>query len=143
MNWLQGVWIIVLLWPVQVSAQSEIRFRQLPIYIDSNDQPLAAYQIELVVESNDAQIVGVEGGEHPAFKNPPYYDPKALMGGRIVLAAFSTAKDLPKGRNQMLSVHVRESSEHPVYRLKLIAAADAQGKPIEVKLSFESNEGGN
>ena len=45
-----------------------MRFRPLDIYVDIPAAALAAYQIELVVEEGDAQIVGVEGGAHPAFK---------------------------------------------------------------------------
>ena len=78
-----------------VKDVNEVRFRPLHIHIDAGDTPMAAFQLELTVKSGDAKIVGVEGAEHPAFARPPYYDPAALMSGRIILAAFSTAKELP------------------------------------------------
>lgn len=121
---------------VAAASDPEPRFRPLDVFIDSGSTPLAAYQIELKVISGDAQIVGVEGGEHQAFKKPPYYDSKALMGGRIILAAFSTAANLPSGRYRIFTVHVRESGPEPTYELIVQAAADAKAKPLRVRASL-------
>src|SRR5437764_15118504 len=60
------------------SSTSSARFRSIDIFIDSRGAKLAAYQIEFAGESDQVKPVGIEGGEHPAFKEPPYYDPKAL-----------------------------------------------------------------
>ncbi len=119
-----------------LASSPEARFRPLDVFIDSGSTPLAAYQVELKVKSGDAKIVGVEGGEHAAYKKPPYYDAKALMGGRIILAAFSTAGDLPTGRHRVLTVHVRESGPEPEYELVVHAAADAEARPLRVRASL-------
>ena len=68
-----------------------LRFRTVDIYVDSKQQSVAAYQLEWTTPGGDAKIVGIEGGENPAFKEPPYYDPKAIQHERVILAAFSTA----------------------------------------------------
>jgi len=49
----------------------KIRFQTVDIFVDSNEQPLAAYQLEMVAESGEVRIAGIEGGEHAAFKSPP------------------------------------------------------------------------
>ena len=125
--------------PRSASCQEdEARFRPVDIYVDIPAAALAAYQIELVVEEGDAQIVGVEGGEHPAFKEAPFYDPRALMSGRIILAAFSTDAALPRGRVRLLTVHVREVGPAPRYSLRLVAAAGADGEQLTPTVSIEA-----
>ena len=79
------------------TPQQAVRFAPLHIYLDSGNQPLAAYQFELKAMAGQIKIVGVEAGEHPAFKQPPYYDPAALMNNRIIIADFK-----PRGRIEIL-----------------------------------------
>jgi len=133
---------LLLLPSVGLCQEEAVRFQPLDIYLDSPERPLAAYQLELVVEAGDAKIVGVEGGEHPAFKAAPTYDPGALHGGRIILAAFSTAEDLPRGRSRMLTVHVREAGPAPRYALRLVVAAAANGEKLTPAVSLETRKGG-
>lgn len=117
------------------AEQPAPRFRPVQIYVDSGEQALAAYQIELVVTSGNARIVGVEGGEPAAFRPAPYYDPAALKGGRIIIAAFNTGNDLPHGKLRVATVHVEETGAGaPVYQAKLIVAATSSGKPIEARV---------
>ena len=68
-------------------AREGVRFRPLHVELEVGARPLAAYQVELVAAEGDAEIVGVEGGHSAGFDQPPYYDPEALAGGRIVLGA--------------------------------------------------------
>jgi hypothetical protein len=79
------------------------RFVALDIFVDSGATPLAAYQFELSASKGEIQIVGVEGGEHPAFAEPPYYDPAALQHERIIIAAFNTGTNtqLPVGKTRV------------------------------------------
>jgi hypothetical protein len=107
------------------------RFATVDVLIDSNDKPLAAYQFEFAAETGDVKIVGVEGGEHPAFQGAPYYDPEALDHGRIVIAAFNTGRDLPKGRTRVATLHLRVAGPTaPRYAVKLVVAADADACQI-------------
>lgn len=109
-------------------ADGDVRFTPLAIALDV-DGPVAGYQLELVVESGEATIVGVEGGEAPGFEDAPYYDPAALAGGRIVIGALSTEHVLPRGRQRVAVVHMREAGPAPVeYELRLMAAANASGE---------------
>ncbi len=110
-----------------------VRFHAVDVYVDSNVTPLAAYQLEFSVISGDAKIVGIEGGEHPAFSNPPFYDPKAMQHERVVIAAFSTASPdhLPVGKTRVAVIHVQTSEQAaPRVELKLRAAADSNGNKI-------------
>jgi hypothetical protein len=108
-------------------AQDAVRFRPVDVYIDSGARPLAAYQVEIVADH--AMIAGVEGGEHAAFREPPYYDAEALKGGRIVVAAFNTGTDLPHGRTRVATLHVREDGP-AAYQARLIAAGNPTGQRI-------------
>ncbi len=124
----------------------EPRFEAVDIFVDAGDASLGAYQVELKgIERKEARvgtafvkIVGLEGGDHPAFGDAPYYDPEALQGGRVIVAAFSTAADLPAGRTRVARVHVMlEGAGEPAYELKIEAAADRGGKPIRAQASTE------
>jgi hypothetical protein len=118
-----------------------IRFRPVDVYVDSGTASLAAYQVEIVADG-DALIVGVEGGDPPAFAPPPHYDPAALASGRIILAAFDTGADLPKGRTRVAIVHMRESGERlPHYRATLQIAGGPDGRPIDATVELVPDEG--
>ncbi|MCH8271332.1 MAG: hypothetical protein IH985_09020 [Planctomycetes bacterium] len=110
-------------------------FRALDVVIDSGESELAAYQFELRVPKG-VELVGVENGEHPAFAKAPYYDPRALGGGRIIIAAFDTGDDLPTGKTRVCRVHVRETVPGARYNIKLTVAADADGRSIEADIEI-------
>ena len=123
------------------TAQPGVRFAPLHIYIDSGNSNLAAYQFELKAAAGQVKIVGVEGGRHEAFKEAPYYDPAALAKDRIIIAAFSTGSNLPKGRTRIATIHLQIIGDaEPKYELKLVVAADADGKEIPAEISFEKGE---
>ncbi len=116
------------------------RFRPVEIWIDSGTTPLAAYQVE--VQADGADIVGVEGGAPAAFSQPPHYDPAALRGHRIILAAFSTGDDLPRGRVRVATLHMREAAgAEPTYRIELMAAAGADGAPLTPTVEIAPSQG--
>ena len=119
--------------PATQPAQPEpaSRFAAVDVFVDSADKLLAAYQFELTAKSGEFKIVGVEGGEHAAFRQPPYYDPAALSRDRIIIAAFNTGRDLPRGRTRVARIHVRISgNEDPQYDVKLTVAASIDGEKI-------------
>jgi hypothetical protein len=106
-------------------------FSWVDVYVDSGDTGLAAYQFELTAAAGAFRIVGVEGGEHPAFAEPPFYDPAALANERIILAAYDTGADLPTGPTRVARVHVQELGELTVvYEVNLTVAASADGEEI-------------
>lgn len=118
-----------------------VRFMPLDIYLDSGENLLAAYQFELIVTSGDVRIVGVEGGEDPAFNDAPYYDPEALTHDRIVIAAYSMDTDLPTGRTRIATLHLQVTGDiEPEFELVLTVSADANGEPIPATLTFEQGE---
>ena len=113
-----------------------VRFTWVDVIVTSADAPLAAYQLELVAKTAGVAIVGIEGGDHPAFKKPAYYDPAALAKNRIILAAFTTANDLPSGKTRVARVHVRIAGDvAPEVAAKLIVAATTDGKEIKASAS--------
>jgi hypothetical protein len=103
------------------------RFRPLAVFVDTGNTPLAAYQIEITVGAPEptAKIVGVEGGDADAFRAAPYYDPAALQGGRIIIAAFTTDADPPRGRVRVATLHLFEPAGCvPTYQAWLVVAVD-------------------
>jgi hypothetical protein len=141
--------------------RTNVRFAPVHVYLDPGGKPLAAYQFELVCsvpvraysstdEEDNAsrrhyepqiKIVGVEGGEHPAFKEAPYYDPAALMNDRIIIAAFNTGSDLPTTRTRIATIHLQITGDaEPKYELKLITAADSSAEEIPAQITLHSGE---
>lgn len=119
------------------------RFCAVDIFVDSGSTPLAAYQIEFAATNGLAKIVGIEGGEHPAFRQPPFYDPKAMQHERVIIASFSTraAADLPNGKTRMATIHLQiTGSGAPGFELKLQVAGDSQGKKISADISFRERK---
>lgn len=116
------------------------RFCMVDIYADAGTTPLAAYQVEFSATNGPVKIVGIEGGEHPAFREPPVYDPQAMQHERVIAAAFSTLpeQDLPTGRTRVASIHLEVSAgSKPHYSLTLQAAGDARGHRISARTSLE------
>ncbi|MDB5321572.1 MAG: hypothetical protein JWN40_3203 [Phycisphaerales bacterium] len=119
--------------PLQAS-----RFTYVDVMIDPKGQPLAAWQFEFAAEVGTISLVGVEAGDAPAYgKRPPYYDPAALAGHRIIVGDYSLDPNLPKIRTRVarLMLEVRGDAK-PQYVTKLMAAANADGKTIPVELSL-------
>ena len=125
-----------------VSAiQQKVSFVPLNIYLDSGSKSLAVFQFELKATAGQIKIVGVEGGRHPAFNQPPYYDPAALMNDRIIIAAFNTGNDLPTGKTRIATIHLQTIGDiEPKYELELTVAADADGNKIPAEITFEKGK---
>jgi hypothetical protein len=122
------------------TEESRSRFRAVDIYLDAKGTPLAAYQLEFTVTNVVAKIVGIEGGGHPAFHAPPFYDPKAIQQERVILAAFSTeaAEKLPSGKTRVATIHLQTFGDAEIrFELKLQAAADPEGKKITATANCE------
>jgi len=128
------------------SAAAAGTFEVVDVYVESA-RPLAAWQFELEETGGRMQVVGIEGGETTPFADPPYYDRDAVDGGaadRIIVANFSLLDpaELPVGRTRVASVHVRIGAGiAPDYRLTLIAAGTADGRPIDAEISFVTRNG--
>ena len=121
--------------------QNAVRFEAIDVFVDSGDQPLAAYQFELTSQEPGVEIVGIEGGEHAAFKEPPFYDPKAMNNNRVILAAFNTGQDLPAGRSRVARIHVQVMGPgQREYRTRLLVSATVEGQQIPAKVSIANGK---
>jgi hypothetical protein len=110
-------------------------FGYVDLFVDSGAKPLAAYQIELVISNNAAQVVGIEGGDAGAFSEPPYYDPAAMSQSRVIVAAFSTRTELPSHKLRIARVHLQFHASDRHYEAKLITAATTDGTRIDASAS--------
>ncbi|MGC3956665.1 MAG: hypothetical protein QM813_01415 [Verrucomicrobiota bacterium] len=122
----------------QQTDTNRVRFQAVEVFADSKTIPLAAYQFEFTVTSGNAKIVGIEGGEHRAFAEAPFYDPKAIQHERVILAAFSTlpANKLPTGKARIATIHLQISGPDELkFETKLTTAASSDGSKIAVEIS--------
>ena len=78
--------------------------------------------------------MGVEGGAAP-FAEPPYHDPAALQGGRIVVAAFTLDPNPPGGRIRIARLHMEERGAVE-YAPRLVAAGAPGGGRLEAKIEI-------
>jgi len=125
------------------AEEGRVRFCAVDIYVDSHNTPLAAYQLEFSATNGVAEIVGIEGGEPLAFREAPFYDPKAIQHDRVIIASFNTApaNQLPSGRTRIATIHLQTTGTHqPAFELKLQTAADSRGNRISAESSFEKRK---
>jgi hypothetical protein len=118
-------------------------FRAVDIYVDSKGAPLAAYQLSFSMTNANAKIAGIEGGEHPAFREPPVYDPKAIQHERVIIAAFNTASahELPKGKTRVATIHLQTTGDDALQCiLKVQTAANPEGTKIAVEATCEERK---
>ncbi len=126
-----------------VAEEGRSRFRAVDIYLDSKSSPLAAYQLEFSITNGFARIVGIEGGESPAFRQPPFYDPKAIQHERVILAAFSTDSlaNLPHGKTRVATIHLECADTQQLQaELKLHIAAESDGARIFGETDFKERK---
>lgn len=152
MNWLRIILLALVGWGGSLRAgeatsldteSPATRFTAVDVILDTGTEPLAAYQLSFTLADKRARIVGIEGGDPAAFKQPPYYDPKAIQNERAILAAFSTAPpdQLPKGRVRVATIHLQLAGEEPPqFAVKLQVAAGAGGGPIQCTASIKPRE---
>jgi hypothetical protein len=138
--------LITMLLLVPLTHAAETPFAAVDVYIDTNE-PIAAWQFELLETNASMKVVGVENGESAAFDRAPYYDREAVQLGtadRIVVAAYSLAErqSLPSGRTRVATIHVMlAAGQSPEYRINLIAAAAHDGQHIDAIISVETSKG--
>ncbi len=106
---------------------------------------LGSYQVELAPladQPTTVRVVGIEGGEHESFRTPPFYDPKAIGNERVILAAYSTAAELPRGTTRIARVHYEISGEGELPDLAQLVvvrqslATDRNGDPLASTLTI-------
>lgn len=120
-------------------AEDAVHFRTVDIYVNAGGKPLAAYQVEFRAKRGNVKIVGIEGGADAVFKEPPYYDAKAMQQERVIIAAFSTETEakLPKEKTRVASIHVEVTGEeNPDYAVTLTVAAGSNGNKISAEATF-------
>lgn len=124
-----------------LAMAQDVRFRPVDVVIDTGGKPLAAYQFELVYEREIVKLVGVEGGEG-LFEPAPYYDPRGLEAGRIVIAAFTTEISPPAGRTRVARIHLAHTGDAvPELNASLVLAATTEGVRIDATLELVFDPG--
>jgi len=103
---------VILLVASTAVADGEREFSTVRVQIDTSAAELSAWQLRAEFADPDTRIVGIEGGTDAAFAEPPHYDPRALNGGEIILAALSAHQDLPAGPTTVAVLHVEHAQEN-------------------------------
>ena len=145
MRKLSLVFVVGLLLVTAVCAQDDaaiaVRFDAIDVYVQTGNEPIAAYQLDLQAAKGNVTIVGIEGGDADVFAAPPFYDPLAIQNDRVIIAYFSTANlnALPSGKVRIATIHVQINGDvEPEYDAKLNIAATVDGKPIDAELLLET-----
>jgi hypothetical protein len=135
--------------PIGASAQTspstadDVKFTAMEVYVDPHGTALAAYQVQINATAGDIALVGIEGGEHPAFSQPPYYDKRAILDRQVILAAYSTAANLPSGKTRVATLMVRISGkQQPKWSAMLMVAGSAEGRSIDASVTVAEASGG-
>ncbi len=133
---------VAVMWIVSESAVGELlpepRFFAIDVFIDSGDESLAAWQVDIRDTRGLARLTAVEGGEHEAFREPPHYDAKALRNHRVVLIAYDLGQSLPTGRTRVATLHyTQERAGQPMFDAVLVAAANPDGRALDARVEIE------
>jgi hypothetical protein len=122
------------------SDEQPVRFGVVNVVLDTSRHSLAAYQVDLRALDGDVRIVGIEGGEHRHFSEPPYYDPAAMQQERVIIGAFSTAPaaELPRGRTRIATIHVQHAGDRrPRFDAELTVASTVGGRRIDAEIILD------
>ena len=121
------------------SEDEAVRFQAVDLFVDSGSNQLVAYQVEMWFDKSRVEVVGVEGGETGVFEHAPFYDPRGLAGGRLILAAYTTDhENAPRGRTRVARNHLRiEGNGEPELDVTLITAAKPGGERIKATVELE------
>jgi hypothetical protein len=124
--------------PVADLPNPAVRFVTYDLFVDPGARPLAAYQVDVRCTTNDALLTGLEGGDAVPFRDAPYYDPRALVNERIVVAAYSTAGEIAPGKARVARLHLRvEGKTDPKFEVTVTAAAGPDGVAIDATAAVE------
>lgn len=131
MRLLAAILFAFLTWLPSAQAQDgespALQFHAVDIHIDTGEDRLGGYQIHLKAARPDLKIVSIEGGDSPAFREPPKYDPKAIQRNEVKLASFTTLpkEKLPKGKIRVATLHVMTNGAEPAFlvRNQIVASA--------------------
>jgi hypothetical protein len=117
-------------------------FYPVDVVIDTHGAELAAWQVEITYPTGRASLAGIEGGDRP-FAEPPYYDPKGLSAGRVIIASFTLDAAAPRGRVRVATLHLMdETREGARLAARLVVAAGPDGDSIDATVTLNRTEGG-
>jgi len=132
---------LVLLLVGSASAERPRVFGTIVLTIDAAGEELAGWQLRADFGKSDARIVGIEGGEHAAFASAPHYDPRALNGGEIILAALSSHEELPTGPTVVAVIHVEhDRSGLPPLEVSELIAVGSDGNETPATVIQENGD---
>jgi len=117
------------------------KFTTVDIFIDSGSNPLAAWQVELTYKADNVKVLSLEGGDD-SFAQPPHYDPTGMIGGKLIVAAFSTddAK-APSGVIRVARLHIMTIGPVDRIQINLTTACKPGGEKIKAKVKLaEANK---
>jgi hypothetical protein len=138
----KGLLAILLLASTLLQARAA-EFAVFDVFLDTNGEPLAAYQLKVSDKNAAVKIISVEGGEHASFAAAPKFDAKAIQRDVIKLAAISldASEKLPTSRVRIASLHVEIGPGlSPDWAEIVERAGRAGGEKIEATISISKRE---
>lgn len=126
-----------------VQNNDKPQFVAVDVFVDVKDKHLAAWQLNFSADNPQMKIVGIEGNQKlKVFRQPPYYDAKAIQKNHVILADFSTApeKQLPTGKFKLATIHTQYAGQIPDWNTALVVATDHEGNKLPVTISTQTGE---
>lgn len=115
-------------------------FGALEVWIDTGSERLGAWQLELTSPADGLRYSAVEGGEPGAFGEAPAYDPAALRGGRLILAAYAgpeEAGEPPAGRVRVARLHYLVADADAIeFAVSGVVTADTSGRRRDFEVTL-------
>lgn len=141
LSWLSPALVLCGLLLATPAESDEARsFSSVTLRIESSAAELSAWQLRARWNDPRTRIVGVEGGEG-AFTEPPRYDPRALRGGEIVLAALAADDSPERGSVRVAVIHVEHAAGTvPGLNILELIAVGSDGERIRARLVQENGE---
>ena len=137
------VLLAVLLFACGLVQGRAAEFAVFDVFLDTNGEPLAAYQLKVSDKNAAVKIISVEGGEHASFAAAPKFDPKAIQRDVIKLAAISldSIEKLPTSRVRIASLHVEIGPGlSPDWAATVERAGRSGGEKIDATISISKRE---
>jgi hypothetical protein len=122
--------------PATSAERTLVTFVPVDVFIDPQGQALACYQVEIAAIVGDVKLIGIQGGD-AGFEEPPYYDPRALQSGRVIIGAYTLAGNPPTHKTRVATLNFMISGRvAPQYQATLRVAGSSNEKSIPAVVSL-------
>lgn len=117
-----------------IAVGPPLRTAAVDVYVDTLEQPLAGYEIEVAGDRGRLAVTGVEGGDPMGFSDPPAC--RTGPDGKTVISASCRGQYFPVGKTRVARLSIRMAGSDPPrwHRVRLRHAAAPDGERLQARL---------